>query len=308
MKRWMHPKPVAGLLVLLAGSAVAGEPGFYDRGAEGWFWYRDPRVVEEPAPPSEPPPPAAPESPPPAAPAGPPPLSAAWFRDNLTHYRDAAIDNPTPQNVAIYFYLQKIALDKSSTFATVSERVVQADPYLDEITQRPTATFGANLANRQAGEGREAGLTDIAGLAAVWFFFRSDCPYCEAQAPLLQVLAERYGFAILAVSLDGAPLPGGLFPDYRRDTGQAARLGVVSTPALYLVKPEGPTFAPIAQGLLSLAQLQERITGAAVSQGWISEDALPPTRRAAPRLEPSLPEDPAALLALLRAHTQPPQP
>jgi conjugal transfer pilus assembly protein TraF len=60
------------------------------------------------------------------------------------------------------------------------------------------------------------------------------------------------------VSIDGSALPGGLFPDYRRDTGQAARLGVVSTPALFLVKPEGPTFAPIAQGLLSLAQLQER--------------------------------------------------
>ena len=305
MKRWMHPKPVASLLVLLIGSAVAGEPGFYDRGAEGWFWYRDPRVVEAPAPaPEPPPPPVAPEALPPAAPAQPPPLSAAWFRDNLTHYRDAAIDDPTPQNVAVYFYLQKIALDKSSTFAKVSERVVQSDPYLDEITQRPTATFGANLANRQAGEGREAGLTEIAGMAAVWFFFRSDCPYCEAQAPLLQVLAERYGFTILAVSLDGAPLPGGLFPDYRRDAGQAARLGVVSTPALFLVKPEGPTFAPIAQGLLSLAQLQERIAGAALAQGWLREAAPPPTRR----LAPSLPEDPDALLALLRAHTHPPQP
>ena len=299
---------VASLLVLLAGTALAREPGFYDRGSEGWFWYRDPRVVEEPAPPPEPPPPAPPESPPPAAPAEPAPLSAAWFRDNLTHYRDAAIDDPTPQNVAIYFYLQKIAMDKSSTFAKVSERVVQTDPYLDEITQRPTATFGANLANRQAGEGRDGALTEIAGFAAVWFFFRSDCPYCEAQAPLLQVLAERYDFAILAVSLDGAPLPGGLFPDYRRDAGQAARLGVVSTPALFLVKPEGPTFAPIAQGLLSLAQLQERIARAALDQGWIREAALPPTRLAAPRLEPSLPEDPDALLALLRAHTRPPQP
>ena len=208
----------------------------------------------------------------------------------------------------MYFYLQKIALDKSSTFAKVSERVVQSDPYLDEITQRPTATFGANLANRQAGEGRDGALTQIAGTAAVWFFFRSDCPYCEAQAPQLQILAERYGFAILRVSIDGSPLPCGLFPDYRRDTGQAARLGVVSTPALFLVKPEGPTFAPIAQGLLSLAQLQERIARAALDQGWISEDAMPPTRLAAPRLEPSLPEDPDALLALLRAHTRPPQP
>jgi conjugal transfer pilus assembly protein TraF len=244
-------------------------------------------------------------------PAGPAPLSAAWFRDHLTSYRDAAIDNPTPQNVAIYFHLQKIAMDRASAFAKVSERVVQADPYLDEITQRPTATFGANLVNRQAGEGLDQVLKEIAGMAAVWFFFRSDCPYCEAQAPLLEVLATRHGFTVLPVSIDGAPLPGGLFPNYRRDSGHAARLGVVSTPALFLVKPEGPTFAPIAQGLLSLTQLTDRITLAAVSQGWISEEAL---RRAQPIVADTssspgapggpLPEDPEALLALLRGLSQ----
>ena len=317
--RHMAPstKAIASLLMLVAGIALAKEPGFYTRGSEGWFWYRDPPVADDPMPaPAPPPPPAVQAAPTPApAPAAPPPLSAAWFRDNLTHYRDAAIDDPTPENVAIYFHLQKIALDKSSAFAKVSERVVQSDPHLDEITQRPTATFGANLANRQAGADRDAVLSQIAGIAAVWFFFRSDCPYCTAQAPLLEILAERYGFAILPVSIDAAPLQDGRFPDYRRDAGQAARLGVVSTPALFLVKPDGPTFAPIAQGLLSLAQLQERIALAASSQGWISEPDLqrtrPPvtdSRHDAPATDASLPEDPSALLATLRARTRSQQP
>ena len=300
------------LLAMACISAAAGAaaPGFYQRGSEGWFWYHDPQA-QEPAPLPQPEPPLPPvsASPPPAEepPAGPAPLSAAWFRDNLTRYRDVAIDDPTPQNVAIYFHLQKIAMDKSSQFAKVSERVVQADPYLDEITQRPTATFGANLVNRQAGDGLDAVLKDIGGMAAVWFFFRSDCPYCEAQAPLLEVLATRQGFTVLPVSIDGAPLSGGLFPDYRRDAGHAARLGMVSTPALFLVKPEGPTFAPIAQGLLSLTQLRERIALAAVSQGWISEDALQRARPIVADTSSSpgapgsaLPEDPEALLAVLR--------
>ena len=139
------------------------------------------------------------------------------------------------------------------------------------------------------------------------FFFRSDCPYCEAQAPLLQQLAARYGFAVLPVSLDGAPLPGGAFPQFRQDQGQAQALGVVSTPALFLARPPD-AMVPLAQGLLSLAQLQERVIGAAVEAGWISEREYSRTRPVtadltldARELPAALPEDPEALLGVLRA-------
>jgi len=119
------------------------------------------------------------------APEGPKPLSAQWIREHIGAYRDAAIDDPTPQNVALYLYLQRVALDKSSRFAAATQRAVQRDPFLDEITRRPTATFAANLTNRQAGGNRDDLLRRIAETAGVLFFFRADCPYCEAQAPLL---------------------------------------------------------------------------------------------------------------------------
>jgi conjugal transfer pilus assembly protein TraF len=200
-----------------------------------------------------------------------------------------------------------VALDKSSRFAAATQRAVQRDPFLDEITQRPTATFAANLTNRQAGEQRDAVLVRIAERAGVLFFFRSDCPYCEAQAPLLRLLETRFGFAVLPVSLDGAPLPGGELPQFRQDRGQAEALGVVSTPALFLVHPPDAV-VPLAQGLLSFAQLQERIVLAAAEAGWIGPDAYSRTRAVTAdlTLDPSalpaaLPDDPAALLAALRA-------
>ena len=120
-------------------------------------------------------------------------------------------------------------------------------------------------------------LSAIAAQAGLLFFFRSDCPYCEAQAPLLAMLAERYGFRVLPVSLDGAPLPGGAFPAFSRDRGQAQALGVVSTPALFLARPPD-ALLPLSQGLLSLAQLKERVVRAAVDAGWISADAYTRTR------------------------------
>jgi conjugal transfer pilus assembly protein TraF len=283
--------------------------GFYLREQEGWFWYeREPEPALAPEPPlpeqlAVPTEPQVSETPP----EGPNPLSAQWLREHMGEYRDAAIDDPTPQNVALYLYLQRVALDKSSRFAAATQRAVQFDPFLDEVTQRPTATFAANLTNRQAGDNRDAVLERIAKMAGVLFFFRSDCPYCDAQAPLLELLEARYGFSVLPVSIDGAPLPGGAFPNFRQDSGQAGALGVVSTPALFLVRPPD-AMAPLSQGLLSLAQLQERVVIAAVQAGWISEGEYTRTRPVTAdlmldpgQLPATLPDDPEALLSALRA-------
>lgn len=303
------------LLAALSAPVLSAPPGaFYERGSEGWFWYHDPKEQTSPAA-ARPPETPAPMEPPPVvepAPApGPAPLSTRWLRENLETYRDRAIDDPTPENVAAYLYLQRVAMDKASRFAKVSERVVQSDPLLDEITQRPTATFGANLANKTAGAQRDALLGTIAERASLWFFFRSDCPYCAAQAPLLSHLARMYGLHVLPVSLDGASLPSGVFPDFVRDAGQAAALGVRSTPAMFLVDPTAPAFAPIAQGLLSMAQLQDRLIGGAVTAGWISESeaglakaVVAESALDASALTGALPEDPAALVARLRALAQ----
>ena len=288
--------------------------GFYFREEEGWFWYeREPEpelTREEPPVPPQPPTAHTPAPLAETAPEGPKPLSAQWIREHIGEYRDAAIDEPTPQNVALYLYLQRVALDKSSRFAAATQRAVQLDPFLDEITRRPTATFAANLTNRQAGGNRDDLLRRIAETAGVLCFFHSDCPYCEAQAPLLQLLASRYGFSILPVSVDGAPLPGGAFPAFRHDRGQAQALGVVSTPALFLARPPDGT-VPLSHGLLSLAQLQERVVVAAVQAGWISEGEFTRTRPVTAdlmldpsRLPTALPDDPEALLSALRALTR----
>lgn len=307
------------LVLCFISSAAAGperlDQGFYARGREGWFWYQRPPKPPPELPPPEPTPPPVP-APPPAAPsAGPVPLSAAWLRGHLQDYLDAATDHPSADNVAVYLYLQRLAMDKSSRFADVTQRVVMGDPGLDEITRRPTAPFASHLVNQKAGESRDNTLERLATVAGVLFFFNSECPYCEAQAPILAMLQQRFGFTVRAVSIDGGPLPNGLFPDYQRDRGQAARLGVVTTPALFLARPPD-AMVPLGQGILSLAQLQERLVLAASEAGFIGEDAFEATRARTAHVPmgaqapAELPTDPVELLALLRqlsaAHSQTP--
>src|SRR5699024_5875803 len=108
-------------------------------------------------------------------------------------------------------------------------------------------------------------------------FFQSDCEYCLLQAPLVKMLAQSEGFAVVPISMDGQPLPNHLFPNVRADSGQAKRLGIVTYPAVYLASPAGE-FAPVGQGLMSLPELNHRILIAAKRSGWISETEFNQTR------------------------------
>ena len=96
---------------------------FYQRGQEGWFWYR---VIPEPA--------EAEEQIKPESGVMEPTkdelklFSAAWFREHMQSFMDKAIDEPTNENVRAYLYLQRVMMDKGSLFADVSQQVVMGDP------------------------------------------------------------------------------------------------------------------------------------------------------------------------------------
>ena len=256
------------------------EPPFFIDKKRGWFWREiEPELTKQPKsnPDTE-----AKHLPPPIPPQNqqtqsvipePSPLSAEWFRKNLERYRDKAIDDPSPENVAAYYYLQRVMVDKAQRFTDVARRVrrvVMSDPLLDENQRRPIATFAANEANYQAGIASEQALAAIAKQAGILFFFRSDCRYCHIQAPLLALLEKRFGFKVYAVSLDGRPMPIGLYPDFHVDQGQAHLLGVVSTPALFLMKPPD-NIIQLAQGAVSLDDLSGRRfdAGGGFQRGWL---------------------------------------
>lgn len=245
----------------LARAAIASS--FYENGQEGWFWYRELHDLS-----TERRIPIPKRSEGPSA-AGPSPFSTAWLKKQLPKFRERAIDDPSPENVAAFFALQRLAFDKAERFAKTASLLPVLYPKLDENLRRPQASFAAGISDRMAEKARDEALSRIAQVAGVFFFFRSDCPHCHAQAELLKVLEHRYGFSIFPISVDGLPLAG--YPDYRIDQGQAEALGVAITPALFLVNPEARAerIQLIAQGALALPDLKQRIVDVAFKAGWI---------------------------------------
>ncbi|WP_421526855.1 conjugal transfer protein TraF [Pseudomonas brenneri] len=241
--------------------AIAGQ-SFYQGKSEGWFWYQEypdpePAAKELPAVPS---PPKTPE----------PekiskvereeikPFTSAWIRIELPKFRDRAMDDPSPQNVRAYYYLQRMAMDKATKFSEMSTNVIMRDPFLDEDSRRPQATYAANAMAREALDKRNEVVKEIGTKSGLFFFFKSNCILCTEQAGVLVALQNATGVPIIPISLDGKPLDNQLFPDYKTDSGQAEQLGIYQTPALALAIPPARTEV-VGFGAVTLDTLLNRI-------------------------------------------------
>lgn len=296
--------------------------GYYGKKAEGWFWYQDPPVAEEKEPetPEQQKPEEAPVVVMKAPPAekqpadqvkvdGPPALSAAWFRENLQVYIDKAIDDPSPENVEAYFLLQRVMMDKAQAFTDMSQRVVLGDPILDEINRRSMDPSSSRLQETLSGKRREEALSKVLQKAGLAFFYRSDCELCANQGQILKFLIERTGIEVMAISIDGKPLPNGAFADNLIvDQGQAAALGVDEGPALFMLAPPD-SWVPLAYGAVTQEDVITRLLVIATEEGILSEEDFNRTKpinvtaslaSALPE-DGSLPEDPAELIQYLRS-------
>lgn len=281
MRVWWITVATAALLSGSPAIAADGAAPFYERSDEGWFFYEpEPEPPPEPEPAPPPPPPAPAVAAPPSEPVdpGPPAFSVAWLRAEMERAQERAVDNPTEENVRYYYYLQRAAMDKAQTYAEVAQRVVAGDPFIDETARRGTASYASKAIDKRQTEGTDKTLTALAERVGVFFFFRGDCgAFCAKQAEVLQAMQRLYGFEVFAVSLDGKPLPNGLFPDFRTDEGQVKALGIEVIPAIYLAKPPNEV-APIAQGIVAITDLRTRFLFAAAGRGWISPDEFAASR------------------------------
>jgi len=196
------------------------------------------------------------------------------LQKSIEEARIVAVMAPTVENVRTYLELEARILRDASRFADVAKRVAWMSPELDPSAQtRPSATFAVDVYERQQAAERRTLLDTLAREHIILFFFRGDCPYCHAFAPVLKAFESRYGLQVSAVSTDGGALPE--FPHPRRDNGISQILKVQQVPALFLAHPASGRIVPIGFGVMSENELADRIVATATSQTAPALSALP---------------------------------
>ena len=247
------------------GCAQGSSSRYWADAWRGWHFYEDPEIdpAERPPAPAKvtPPPPELPEPPKlPKAPVARPPelIDFERLQKSLEETRNIAIMRPTEANVRRYMALEAKVVARASTFADVAQRVAWATPELDPTLQgRPVNAKALEVFEPLQMAQRSESISALGRDHVLFFFFRGDCPYCHAFAPTLEAFQARHGIKVVAISVDGGGMPG--FPDARRDNGIATTLNVSQVPAVYLAQPFTGKITPIGFGVLSEAQLLERI-------------------------------------------------
>jgi len=247
------------LTAMPAGAVPNGstDTDYFNRNAEGWFWYQDP--PPEPEEETSPEPESRQQASPDPFAGGPadPLERLEAIQKAIERAKARAVLEPTEENLAEYLRLNQWQLDQSARFADVWRRVVWQTPELDYSLRRPTMNLAVHEYQDQRSRTRARAVAEVAKTHGLFFFFKGSCPYCHVFSPILRKFSEAYGIEILPISLDGGTLPE--FPRPRVDTRVAAELGVKTVPSVFLVDPARRNVIPVGSGVMSMQDLVERI-------------------------------------------------
>lgn len=250
------------LASLSASAAGATDSSYWSNRQEGWFWYQDPPVPKKPRREA------------PARPQGGRVSTAAKdlasFKDFQRRMEEAlqmSVINPSDENVLNYLTLWQEAKTKASVFTDVAQAIAWRTPSVNDdfLGVRPTSPAATQAFDRQREGEQTATVAGLARTHGLFFFFRSDCPYCHAMAPMLKQFEAKYGFTVYAVSMDGGGLPD--YPRPQRDNGIAARLvaelGIppeeFQVPFTVLAQPGTREILPVGFGVMTASDMVERI-------------------------------------------------
>jgi conjugal transfer pilus assembly protein TraF len=180
----------------------------------------------------------------------------AEIKAKLEELRTVAIIHPTPDNVKNYVRFQEEQAQRASVFADAWRRALWESPEL-LYQGRPTNAAGVQSFDAAYNTKVRGSIAELSATHGVYFFFRSDCPYCHAMVPTINALQAQFGIHVIAVSLDGKAIRG--LDHVIDDAGQAQMLGVASVPAFYLADLHSKSVQALGTGVMSLTDLEDRI-------------------------------------------------
>ncbi len=222
--------------------------GFFERHAEGWHWYATlPEHDQNPESshqnknkkkisPTE---------------------NIENQRKELERKLHAAIVEPNQENIISYILAQKALMDQSQKFSESWKQVVMTNPSLDETLTYPVDQNARQIYYQQKNKEIKDKIKKLAGEYGLFFFFRKECAYCHAFAPVVKSFAQAYGWSVLPISLDGGTLPE--FPKAKRDNGIAEKLQITHVPALIALHPKSGKLIPLAYGMTSMSEIEQRV-------------------------------------------------
>ncbi|NKE71270.1 conjugal transfer protein TraF [Candidatus Manganitrophus noduliformans] len=168
------------------------------------------------------------------------------FQALLMAFQKKAVMAPTIENVREYYIVQDIARRKALAFANVAAAVIQKFPELSLEKDFPNAIPGKLAKVRRQSEELASKINQAKERFALVYFYSPSCGYCSEQSEILNFFVSKYRWQVRAV-------------DISRNSSLAEMFHVRAVPYIMLIHKESEEFMPVAIGVVSLAQMEERV-------------------------------------------------
>lgn len=236
---------ILSLLLCLTGSP--SQAAFFENRCEGWHWYQNPEPIqiEEQDKTYD----------------GGEKLSATEvvnnYKKELENRLHLAWVNPSFKNIKAYQLLQKDMMDRAQNFSEMWMRVLYHVPQLDHSLITPVNHKARHIYFDQKQQDTINTIQKLASEYGLFFFFDSQCRFCQEFAPIIQRFSKQYHWEVMPISVDGGPLKE--FSRLLTDNGIINQWKIDRFPALFAVNPEAEEVIPIAYGMTSIDEIEARI-------------------------------------------------
>lgn len=188
------------------------------------------------------------------------PLSIADLKSEVQARLEAAVMDPTDENIAAYLKMNALLFEKAGRFAERWRDVLIRYPEYDWTTGHPVVNSASTTLSRERDKARSA---KLATLSETWglVFFGDAGRLTGLMRPLVDRFAGITGMELIQVAV-GGPSPY-LFRAYP-DTGMSRRAcgGIKKLPALVLMHKDDSDIAHarlVATGVVDIAELGRRV-------------------------------------------------
>lgn len=179
------------------------------------------------------------------------------YKQELENRLAAAWINPTQKNIQNYQEMQKDMMDRSKSFSDGWMQSVFSSPALDHTIVSPVNQKARHVQLDLEKKHTTEIISSLSTDYGLFFFFSGHCDYCHGFAPIVKAFSEKYGWQVLAITLDGGPLEE--FPNAQPDNGLFQQWNVQVLPALYAVNPNTGHVIPVAHGMTSIDEMENRV-------------------------------------------------
>lgn len=238
------------ILLIFEGFDSLCEPPFFEDHERGWHWYEQFAEESEEEKKDKPKEERYPAT-----------MALKEYQAELEEAKALAVMDPTPEKILNYQKLQYDVIERSGKFAKAWMKNVYTHAEIDSTLQTPTFQLAKHIYRDERQDKIEQKIRGLSEEYGLFYFFKSECPYCKAFAPIVKSFSEKYNWEVLAISEFGETSE--FFDRTVRDNGLAEIWGVNSYPSLFAVNPKTGHVIPVANGMISVQQMEERIVAIA---------------------------------------------